>query len=296
MNIRILLGDIVGYLLLLCWKIFDKFNYKTQILSVYFHNPQKKVFENTIGFLRRNGYQFISIDELYSIIGSKAKLNTKIALITLDDAWLGNLTNVIPFIEQHHIPITIFVATQPLRDGVLWLNYFRDKALCTQYETTFPELKLSNPKKLSTTRRNEIWETLRNEKGYERVIMSEQNIRELSKNKYVTIGSHTVSHPVLPNCTKEELQDELSESKRQLEEITGCTVGSFAYPNGDYNGEIIRKCRKNGYEMAFTTEQRLLDIEKDSLYTLPRYCVPDKFGKYESIARALGMWSKLFSL
>ncbi|WP_418892370.1 polysaccharide deacetylase family protein [Limibacterium fermenti] len=298
MNIRILLGDIVGYFLLLYWKIFEKrkFNFKMQLLSVYFHNPQKKVFEHAVNFLHHNGYRFISTEELYLIINSKTKLNTKTALITLDDAWIGNLTNVIPFIEQHRIPITIFTATNPLKDGVLWLNYFRDKTLLHQYETIFPELKLSNPKKLSTACRNEIWKTLRGKKKYTREIMTEENIQGLSKSKYITIGSHTVSHPILPNCEEKELRYELSESKQKLQEMLHSVVNSLAYPNGDYNDDVIEECKRAGYIMAFTTEQRLLDIEKDSLYKLPRYSVPNEFGKYESIARALGLWNKFLSL
>jgi len=298
MNIRVVLGDIVGYLLLLYWKIVEKrkFNFRVQLLSIYFHNPQKKVFENVIGLLCRSGYRFISIDELYSIMNSKAKLSTKTALITLDDAWLGNLANVIPLIEQQHIPITIFISTEPLKDGVLWLKYFRDKTLCRQYETIFPELKFSNPKKLSTMRRNEIWKVLRSEKKYEREIMTEKNIQELSKSKYITIGSHTVSHPILPNCNGGELRYELSESQQELQKITDSVVKSLTYPNGDYNDNVIEECKRVGYTMAFTTEPRLLDIKKDSLYRLPRYCVPDNFGKYESIARALGIWSKFFKI
>lgn len=287
---RKFLGNIVGCILVFYWNFFR--NRDNTVLSVYFHNPQKKVFENTIGFLRRNGYQFISIDELYSIISSRATLNTKTALITLDDAWLENLTNVIPFIEQYQIPITIFTATEPLYDGVLWLTYFRDKTLRNRYGTIFPELKLSNPKKLSTTRRNEIWKTLRSEKKYRRKIMTEEDICKLSHNKYITIGSHTVSHPILPNCNIEELRYELSESKRQLQKITNYEIRYLAYPNGGYNDDTIRECKNAGYKIAFTTEQRPLDVEKDLIFQLPRFCVPDKFGKYESIARALGIWSK----
>lgn len=288
-------GNMIGYLLVVYWKLFCCNNNKT-ILSIYFHNPEKIVFEEIIGFLRRNDYQFISTKELEVILKSKEKLTTKTALITLDDAWLGNLINVIPFIEHHHIPITIFTATEPLKDGVLWLNYFRDKRLRDQYKIIFPELKLSNPKKLSSMRRNEIWETLRNEKKYKREIMTEKNICKISKSKYITIGSHTVSHPILPNCNVEELRYELIESKRKLEEITGYEVRYLAYPNGDFNDNVIQECKNADYGIAFTTEQRLLDVEKDSRFQLPRNCVPDKYDKYESIARALGIWDKLFSL
>lgn len=53
------------------------------------------------------------------------------------------------------------------------------------------------------------------------------------------IGSHTVTHPELPNLTDEELIAELRGSKEFLQDITGQPVLSIAYPFGEVDERVI---------------------------------------------------------
>lgn len=59
-------------------------------------------------------------------------------------------------------------------------------------------------------------------------------LREL-RNAGVSIGGHTVSHPDLTRSTDAEVVFELTEGKRQLEDLLGEEVRSFAYPFGRYD-------------------------------------------------------------
>lgn len=291
MSIRKLLGNLIGGILVTSLNVFNRFDTRRHILSIYMHDPEKEVFESTVGYLLKKGYRFVSTSELYDFLAQRRELTGKVAVVTLDDAWRNNLQNVVPFAERCNVPITIFTPIQPMEEGVLWLKWFRDKDLQAQ----FPEIAQQDPKILSTSQRNILWSQLKAAKQYEREIMTVEEVKTLAKHPLVTIGGHTYTHPILPNCTAEEMDFELVKAGEKLREILGTDTKVMAYPNGDYNNEVIAVCQQAGFEMAFTTEEgRYIDIKQDNPMRLPRNCVPNSYGKWESLARALGTWQKVF--
>ena len=292
MSLRFSLGNWVGYILVTAWDCFNKFNYQKHVLSVYMHNPEEAVFESVILYLQKKGFHFISTEELSLFFKQKHLPFGKNAVITLDDAWRSNLDNVLPVVEKHQVPITIFTPIQPIEDGVMWLKWFRDKSLQVQ----FPELYQDDPKKLSTTQRNIMWNKLKSVKQFDREMMTVDEIKTLASNPLITIGGHTYTHPILPNCNIVEMEFELVAAREKLRDITKTEANVMAYPNGDFNETVVRTCKRAGYNMAFTTEGgRFINIEQSDLMLLPRNCVPNAYGKWESIARALGIWQKMFS-
>jgi peptidoglycan/xylan/chitin deacetylase (PgdA/CDA1 family) len=48
----------------------------------------------------------------------------------------------------------------------------------------------------------------------------------------VSIGSHTLTHPILPGVPEPELETEVRDSRHQLERGLERPVDTFAYPNG----------------------------------------------------------------
>jgi peptidoglycan/xylan/chitin deacetylase (PgdA/CDA1 family) len=54
-------------------------------------------------------------------------------------------------------------------------------------------------------------------------------VRDLQRNG-ISFGSHTVTHPQLSNLDKCAIDTEVVQSKKTIEEETGCAVDSFAYP------------------------------------------------------------------
>ena len=49
----------------------------------------------------------------------------------------------------------------------------------------------------------------------------------------MTIGAHTLSHPILSLCSDEEARHEIQQSKNDLEQALGRQVWAFAYPFGN---------------------------------------------------------------
>src|SRR5580700_5786687 len=67
------------------------------------------------------------------------------------------------------------------------------------------------------------------------------------------IGSHTVSHVVLPKVTDSLARYELTESKRALEDLTGRPITAFCFPRGKFSARTCALVQEAGYRVARTT-------------------------------------------
>jgi len=67
----------------------------------------------------------------------------------------------------------------------------------------------------------------------------------------VTVGSHTMTHPVLPSMSDGEIEAELSDSRRMIEAKLARPVEFFSYPNGDFDERTLAGVRRY-YRAAVT--------------------------------------------
>jgi peptidoglycan/xylan/chitin deacetylase (PgdA/CDA1 family) len=79
------------------------------------------------------------------------------------------------------------------------------------------------------------------------------------------IGAHTRTHVRLPGLDFTKIWDEVDGSKRDLEEIVGRPVTSFAYPYGLFDGVCSEAVRKAGFRVACTTRTGWFGSEPDLL-------------------------------
>jgi peptidoglycan/xylan/chitin deacetylase (PgdA/CDA1 family) len=84
-------------------------------------------------------------------------------------------------------------------------------------------------------------------------LLSWNDLRELSTDSLLSIGSHTRRHPDLTRLTDEAAWEEISGSKAELEYRLGMPVTSFAYPSGCMNEREARMVIEAGYRVAVTT-------------------------------------------
>lgn len=89
----------------------------------------------------------------------------------------------------------------------------------------------------------------------------------------VTIGSHTLTHPILPSLSPAEIEAEIAGSRRVLEARLGRAVELFAYPNGDADAATVACVRRN-YLAAVTVEEGWMTYATDR-HLLPRINVPN---------------------
>jgi peptidoglycan/xylan/chitin deacetylase (PgdA/CDA1 family) len=104
--------------------------------------------------------------------------------------------------------------------------------------------------------------------------LSETEINRLAGLERVSIGSHTVSHPMLSRIPAEQQQAELTESKQTLETLIGRAVNEFAFPHGSVSEPLVRLVEKCGYGYACASHNDVVWRNSDP-FQLPRIWPPD---------------------
>ena len=108
-------------------------------------------------------------------------------------------------------------------------------------------------------------------------MLNPDELKALSKDGLVELGAHGVNHLILARQSIETQSQEISESKRYLEDILGQRVTSFSYPYGspgDASQETIHLARQAGFELACANVAAPVTTKSD-LFWLPRYLVRD---------------------
>jgi peptidoglycan/xylan/chitin deacetylase (PgdA/CDA1 family) len=235
-----------------------------EVTAIYFHNPNKRLFARCVKWLAKNGYTFISADELIKILRYGAEPPRGAVWLSFDDGYKELLQTVLPFIRERKIPITIFIPSGIVEGAGLfpWLQSER----------------CAHAAGVDAPAQSEI-----------RDAMSVADIRDIAKFREITIGSHTVGHKVTTNLSDEEARFEFGESKRALESWTGKTVECFAYPEGRFDGHESRFLAAHGYQVGATTEATFVTREKDP-YLVPRFNVGDSISFPEALCNMVGVW------
>jgi peptidoglycan/xylan/chitin deacetylase (PgdA/CDA1 family) len=104
--------------------------------------------------------------------------------------------------------------------------------------------------------------------GQDNRFMTWDQIKEMQHNGMV-FGSHTANHKSLTSLAKEEVMNELSESRDEMTRKLGKRPKYFAYPTGTYNTEIEEMVRAAGYKAAFTIEYGQVGADSN-VYLLQR--------------------------
>jgi len=94
-------------------------------------------------------------------------------------------------------------------------------------------------------------------------------IKEMSNSGLIDIESHTVHHPWLTGLGAQDLEQEMSESRKILEGNLGKKIRFLCYPMGCFNERVKQAAKNAGYEAAFGTKQTRLSANYD-LYEIKR--------------------------
>lgn len=154
-------------------------------------------------------------------------------LLTFDDGFANNVDVLLPILEEFDAPAVFFVTVQHVLNPRDWLPATRRliEKVWHQVED-MPE----------TTARN----------FYDGMTVGQ--LQACAQHPLITIASHTISHAFLSRCSLLEQENEISGSKRLLEEMAGKPVDYFAYPTGDYDARTIQLVQQAGYKAAFAVD------------------------------------------
>jgi peptidoglycan/xylan/chitin deacetylase (PgdA/CDA1 family) len=201
-----------------------------EINRIHSYNVTPSAFKDQMGFLYKNNYSVMRLEEVISSLTQNRELPHKSVVITFDDGYRNNYTNAFPVLKRFNFPATIFLATDYIGTNKVF-PWFRD--LLGEDE----EVK-------------ENW-----------IPMSWREVREMSKDG-ITFGSHTCSHANIRQMSKSTFEEEIERSKDLIEGQIDKNINLFSYPfsfpkyRRRYR-DLINKTRKallgRGYWGACTT-------------------------------------------
>ncbi|MCX2740977.1 polysaccharide deacetylase family protein [Pontibacter anaerobius] len=256
------------------------------ILAVYFHAPSRELFESSIKWFTDSNFKFISVSDLEKIYKRESPFPKGAVLLTVDDGWLTNRTNVVATAERYNVPVAIFVSTEPIETGAYWWSY----ADLAERKKLIPYNK-EYLKTIPNMIRNKVIEELKEQIKVDRQAMTVEQIKKIAKSKNIIIGGHTVTHPILTNCDDTEAFEEIKHSKMHLEEWVDYEVNFFSFPNGSYSAREIKCLKELNFSLAFTTEETYITPDKlQERFTLPRFYVKEGASFSENVCRMLGVW------
>jgi len=111
----------------------------------------------------------------------------------------------------------------------------------------------------------------------------------------MTIGAHTMSHPMLSQLPPELAWDEISECRKTLQSVTQSDVWAFAYPFGDaqsVNPKVLAMPGDVGYRLAFLNYGGGLGVDP-APFAFPRIHVTATMKVAEFEAHVSGFYARL---
>lgn len=282
-------------------KVIEKKRKTPRIPLMEANEIEVTFLEKMILYLKKKGYEFLSLDEMSKRLDSSEKQLKKFVVFTFDDGYRDNLILAYPIFQKHKVPFTIYVTNCfPNKTAKLWW-YLLEDTILENSEISFrigDELKQFNTRSLKNKERafNTLREIMINSTSKEQTdiitqlekkcskklqgyldneTLSWDEINTLCEDELVTIGGHTKNHITLNKVNPLEALAEVMDSKMEIETHTGKEVMHFAYPFGTRNEvnepemEILK--RSGGFKTATTTRMgNIFKEHKDAKFSLPR--------------------------
>ena len=240
-------------------------------------------FEQGIAWLARR-FRIVPLGEMVDAIaaGRPADARGELAL-TFDDGLRNQFELAYPVLRRLGAPATFFVCPDLIEQRRwIWTQEARSR-LQTLTPAARAEFALASGPSISEVeplmtrlKTQPIAERLRQEAAL-RAITPEFAPTEATRRRFdplsweelgridpsvVTIGSHTLTHPILPSIGDEALEREIVDSRRVLEQRLGRTVDLFCYPNGSLDPRV-RAVVARTYRAAVTTEYGFVGARPD---------------------------------
>ncbi|HVF89854.1 MAG TPA: polysaccharide deacetylase family protein [Blastocatellia bacterium] len=283
-------------------------------------SARTEAFREQMKFARRN-FDIVSFRDLRQCETEGRAWPERGLIVTFDDGYSDNYSNAFPVLEEMGIPATIFLTTSHIGQKKLfwWDQIAYSVKQASRRSIHYPELS-SEPVSLASAadRRRaigmildyvkEIPEETRlrfQDRLYrdldarvpdafaDRMHLSWDEVRAMSA-RGIDFGSHTMTHPILSNVTGEQLEEEVSASKKAIEQNTGKEVLAFAYPAGRvsrFNKIVQEAVARAGYAYAVSYEEGLALQNHSDRYRLSRIHV--ERGHSPSLFRANVMFPGL---
>jgi len=260
---------------------------------MYPDSPDAAAFEATMRMVR-DLFEVVPLERgVFDL--QRGCLSPRSAVITFDDGYQDNVTVALPILRRLGLTATFFISTGFLNGGRMWNDTIREALRCVEgvkldlrtdgldeYDVSSLDTRVRSAemiivrlKYLEPKRRWAMTQALAERAGLAPVsdlMMNDEQVRQL-RSAGMSVGAHTVNHPILTSVSEETAKHEIFGAKYVLESVLDEPVSVFAYPNGtpgqDYARVHVDLVQKAGYVAACSTALGTASRKTDPLQ-LPR--------------------------
>lgn len=211
----------------------------------------KDEFKKQINYLKENGYNTITLQELIDFKNGKIKLPEKSILITSDDGYLSNYEFMYPILKENNMKATIFVIGENIDNAEK--NIQEGKGI--------PKFNWSQAKEM-----------------YESGVIDLQSHTYDSHYK-ITNGKKEKGVFSMPQEGETEedyisrIDKDINKSIKGFEEHLGYKPIALAYPYGEYSNESEKVLAENGIKVSFTVKSGTVSRKGEDTHLLNRITV-----------------------
>ena len=218
---------LVCALLYACWSLLARRQYPKVV--IYYHavpTQWLKKFRRHMAYLARR-CDVVKPSVIAREFEPVMSSKRSTVAITFDDAFVSVYENARPILRELNLSAGVFVPAGNLGD--------------------LPQ-----------------WEMPDHRSDKNESVMGPEQLRQMDKEGF-EIGSHSFSHPKLATLCFKDLQTELSESKRILEDAIGHEIAAVSYPLGSYDERVWKTAGMIGYKLGFTVEPEAVNESSGAL-------------------------------
>lgn len=232
-------------------------------------------FEKQIAYLKKSAH-VISLKDFFD---QKFDPNKRNVALTFDDGYRNNFNLALPIIEKYEVPVSMYITGLTNDEHpYIWADFLQ--LIAPSLEKNFvledEEFTIENKQIIRVSDRKQMLHIIKHEKpeyaykeklyanfhhefasmkesnGMFWKLMNDHEIQQLSRSKWITIGSHGFLHNNLGNIQFEHSTDEIQKSKNYLENLIQKEVNEIAFPDGSYSEEVMNYCDSLGitYQLA----------------------------------------------
>jgi peptidoglycan/xylan/chitin deacetylase (PgdA/CDA1 family) len=276
-------------------------------------------------------YHVITPEEFLQWSEDKLALPPRSILLTCDDALRNTLTEMVPILRELGLSC-LFFATGASADEMPSMLWYEELYLMLLDADEPVALSLSEAgisSRIAPNEKHACWWNLverlsqfngQSRRGFLNQVREQLRLAENWREEFVqnstlaarfltldrvglrqltaagmTIGAHSLSHPILARASEELAGREISESRSVLEKALGQTVWAFAYPFGNaatVTGRDLRLAEEAGFGCAFMNTGGGFGA-KIKRFALPRVHVTADMSLFEFEAHISGFYRSL---